>query len=153
MVVKRINTNLPYVSLNGKRKNDEENKRAARRTIKFIGEWNDDPQTTASIVRRAPDAVIKGISNTALNILRNPDIELSPRQKQVFSKYRDTISLLASRKQSLRRKRQHLLTQEGGAFPLIGALLPFLIKTGISLLGSSILGKALSGNSGDNQQQ
>lgn len=156
MPVEEINTNVPYVGLyNAKaRKRYKDNaRRAAKHTLKFMGDWSGDPHTTASIVRSAPPEVIKGISNTALNILHNPDIRLTPAQKRIFRKYRATIALLASRKHSLRRKRQHLLTQEGGAFPILGALLPFLIKTGITLLGSSILGKALSGNSGDNQQQ
>jgi len=58
------------------------------------------------------------------------------KQKRLFNKHRKLISKLTSRKYSIPTKRK-FLTQKGGAFPLI----PILISTALSALGSAIFNK------------
>jgi hypothetical protein len=132
----------PYVRLYDGRK-------AAKRIVKFLAEWKDDPVTTQRVLRRAPDSVIKGIANLALNIEQNPDIELTSSQRSLFRKHRDIISHHTSPHVSISSKRARLTTQRGGVLPF----LPLLLKAGIGLLGSGILGPLFNKVFGNNEQQ
>lgn len=92
-----------------------------------------DPSAYRSVVRAAPDSVLKSICNAALNVERG-EIKLSPSQKTLFRQHRQQIANLTSRRVGLHSKRR-ILEQRGGAF-----WIPALIGAAISGLGSAIFG-------------
>jgi hypothetical protein len=105
---------------------------AVERTVKYIGVCR-DPAAYRSVVRAAPDSVLKAICNAALNVERG-EIKLSPARKTLFRQHRQQIANLTSRRVGLASKRR-ILEQSGGAF-----WIPTLIGAAISALGSAIFG-------------
>jgi hypothetical protein len=105
---------------------------AVERTVKYIGVCR-DPVAYRSVVRAAPDSVLKAICNAALNVERG-EIKLSPARKTLFRQHRQQIANLTSRRVGLASKRR-ILEQSGGAF-----WIPTLIGAAISALGSAIFG-------------
>lgn len=112
-----------------------------KRTVKYLSVCR-DPQIRQLVLRKSSDAVIKAICNAALNAERG-DVSLSPAQKRLFARHRKGITLLTSRKISLKKKRQALV-QRGG---FLQFLLPALLGPVISAVGNLLF------NRGGNQQQ
>lgn len=114
------------------RKND------LKRTIKYLSVCP-DPKIQSMILKRAPDPVYKAIFNAAYNIAENPDIVIPKKEKRLFKRHRRGIEFLVNRSISFKKKRKAL--QKGGAFPLLGLILPAIISTAISALGSAFLNR------------
>jgi hypothetical protein len=112
-------------------------KLAAKRTVKYLSVCK-DPRAYSSVVRSAPDDVIRAIANAAYNVQRGP-IPLSPAQKAIFRTHRQTIATLASPQASIKRKRALAESQKGG-FPF----LPLLIGSALAALGGRLFGGATS---------
>jgi hypothetical protein len=107
-------------------------KAAVEQTVKYIGVCK-EPCAYRSVVRAAPDSVLKTICNAALNVERG-GIKLSPAQKTLFRQHRQQIANLTSHRVGLPSKRR-ILEQRGGAF-----WIPALIGAAISGLGSALFG-------------
>jgi len=107
--------------------------------LKFLTHCN-DRNVTRQILKGAPDSVIKGISNAALNAEQG-DVHISPQNQKLFSQHRTKIHKLTLRKVPIATKRR-LLLQQGGSF--LGVIAPLLA----SVIGS--IGGALF-NRGGNQ--
>jgi len=54
-----------------------------KRTVKYLSVVR-DPKVYNSIVKTAPDAVIKSICDAALNVQRGDRVSLKPSQKALF---------------------------------------------------------------------
>ncbi len=102
-------------------------------TAKYLATCN-NPQAYRAVVRAAPDSAIRAICNAALNVERGDVIQLSPKQKALFRKYRKHIAILTSNA-SIKRKRSTLQSQKGGFF-----FIPPLILAALGALGSGALG-------------
>lgn len=79
-------------------------------------------QVVKSTIAAAPPSVIKVLSNAALNAQRGR-VSLGPKEIHEFSRHRPLFKILSSRSTSVNRKRRAILSQKGGAFPLIPLLL------------------------------
>ena len=108
-----------------------------KRTIKFIGVCN-DPRVQRELLRSAPDPVYKSICNAFFNVAENPDINLSPKQRKVLSRYQPVIRKILAPK--VRRKVKRKIIQRGGGL-FLAALLPAVISTALSFLGSAFIKK------------
>ena len=106
-----------------------------KRTIKFLAIPHNH-QIQKAILKSSSDSVIKAICNAAYNIHQNPELHLAPKQRTLFRKNRQTIFKLTSPKITIPKKRKIL--QRGGG-PLLFALLPALLSTAISALGSAFI--------------
>jgi hypothetical protein len=104
-----------------------------KRSIKFLAVCR-DPKVVSSVVRSAPDDVIKTICNAALNVQRGGRVALSSAEKSLFRNHGGQIAKLVSKKVSLKSKRK-LLSQRGGAF-----FIPALIGAALGGLGSALFG-------------
>jgi hypothetical protein len=109
-------------------------KSLVKRTVKYLSVCS-NPRAYNSVLKGAPDEVIKAICNAALNIEQG-DIRLSPAQRQLFSAHRGKISKLTSRGGDLKGKRNLIQSQKGG-FPFI----PVLIGTAVGALGGKLFGE------------
>ncbi len=107
-------------------------KSAVEHTVRYIGICN-NPSAYRSVIRAAPDSVLKTICNAALNVERG-GIKLSPARKTLFRQHRKKIAKLTSRRVGQSSKRR-ILEQRGGAF-----WIPALIGAAISGLGSALFG-------------
>jgi hypothetical protein len=107
-------------------------KSTVENTVKYIGVCC-EPSAYRSVVRAAPDSVVKTICNAALNVERGA-IKLSPSQKALFRQHRQQIAKLTSRRVGLPSKRR-VLEQRGGAF-----WIPALIGAALGGLGSTLFG-------------
>ena len=108
--------------------------KVARRYLKFI-EVQKNPKVIKSLIQNSPDSVIKGICNCALNTC-NGSVHLTKKQKQLFGRHRALIAHLTDKKKSIKSKRE-IINQKGGA----GFLIPLLISTALSALGSGVFGQ------------
>ena len=86
------------------------------------------------IFRSAPDPVIKAVSNVALNALSGDVAHFNPKQKQVLTKHKGKIRILAGRGIPLARKRRLLV---GGALPF----LPIIIGSILGSVGERLYNK------------
>ena len=93
----------------------------AKHTIKFLSH-SPENRITRAILASAPDALIRAISNAALNVQQNPDVKLDAATRNLFSSYKRSFDILSDRKISVEQKRKHL-TQKGGAIPFLAPLL------------------------------
>jgi hypothetical protein len=107
-------------------------KSAVKNTVKYIGVCG-EPSAYRSVLRAAPDAVVKTICNAALNVERG-GIQLSPSHKALFRQHRQQIAKLTSKRVGLPTKRK-ILEQRGGAF-----WIPALIGAALGGLGSTLFG-------------
>ena len=110
--------------------------------IKFLGVCK-DPRLQRYILQRSPDSVYKAICNAFYNVAQNRDIGLSSRQRRKFSKHRKLIKRLISPEIKLKNKRSAL--QRGGSL-FLGTLLPLVIGTAMSYLGSKFLNNSSDGH-------
>ena len=106
-------------------------KSLVKRTVKYLSVCS-NPRAYNSVLKGAPDEVIKAICNAALNIEQG-DIRLSPAQRRLFSAHRKTISKITSRTVDLKSKRNIIQSQKGGYF-----VVPFLIGAALLALGGSL---------------
>ncbi len=113
-----------------------------KRTIKYLATSSgSDPRIQKYILRTAPDSVIKSICNAALNA-RQGDIQLAEPLKEQLVRHRPTIEKILSRQISVDEKRKTLLKSKsrgGQSGKGIGVILPFLLQTLLSGLGSSFI--------------
>jgi hypothetical protein len=110
------------------------NNKTIKRTIKFLAS-NYNKNAHREVVRGAPDKVIKLISDAALNVLKNPQIPLTKKEKNAFLKNKRLISSLSDKKKSLAYKRKAI--QSGGGFGVI----PLILSTVLGTVGSAIINK------------
>lgn len=103
-----------------------------KRYVKFLAVCK-DPQLLRSALVRAPDSVIKVISNAALNALKG-DIPLTDDLKKKFRAKKTLFNILSTKKTSLRQKRSAIL-QKGGALGLI----PLILTAVLSTVGSALI--------------
>jgi hypothetical protein len=107
-----------------------------KRTIKYLVVCT-DPRACRTVIRAAPDSVIRAISDAAYNVEQG-DIELSPAQKAFFRKHQHIVATLTCPQIGIQRKRR-IIMQKGG-FPF----LPILIGSALGALGSRLFGGAAS---------
>ena len=93
------------------------------------------PKILRTTISRAPNSVIKSISDVALNAMHGGGIKLSKRQRDLFAKRRSVFNILINRKVALARKRKVLV---GKGFL---AILPLLISTVLGAIGPQLLKK------------
>jgi hypothetical protein len=105
-----------------------------KRTVKYLSVCS-NPRAYNSVLKGAPDEVIKAICNAALNIEQG-DIRLSPAQRHLFSAHREKISNTTSRIGVLKSKRNIIQSQKSG-FPSI----PILLGAALCGLGPQLFGK------------
>ena len=112
----------------GKKNN---NLKVVKRTSKYIA-VAPDQQTVKSVLKRAPDGVIRAIANAALNA-RSGDVQIPPQFKALFRHHNHDFDLLTNRRVSLKTKRQRI--QRGGVLPIIA---PF-IATVLGSIGGEFI--------------
>ncbi len=118
------------------------NQKAIKRTVKYLATTR-NPRIQQLILRTTPVSVIKSICNAALNAQRG-EIKLSSTQKRALTKYRALIETLVDESVPIERKRANLvrstspaaLKQKGKG---IGFLIPILLSTVLSTLGSTFM--------------
>lgn len=98
-----------------------------KRYIKLLA-TNPDPVLTQSLLRAAPDEVIKTICNAAYNLTNGGAVKLSNAQKRFFRKYKTPITKLVQPEPSIKQKRR-VLEQSGG-----GLFVPLLLSTILPIL-------------------
>ena len=91
------------------------------------------PKILRNSIYRAPNSVIKSISDVALNAMHGAGIKLSHRQRAIFAKKRSVFNILINRKVALARKRKALV---GKGFL---AILPVLLSTVLGAIGPQLL--------------
>ena len=104
--------------------------RPVKTYIKFLAICR-DTNNRKCILKKAPDEVIKAISNAALNVARG-DVHLSPAQRILLNRYKSDFVPLIERKTPLAKKRK-VLSQKGGL-----AILPVILSSVLSALGSTL---------------
>ena len=109
---------------------------SVRRAIKFLSSCK-DPLVQATVIKRAPDPLLKHICNAALNAERG-DVRFSAAQKRELRKYRQAIARLTNKKIALPSKRRALVQKGGG---IAAAILPIILSGVLSSLGNSIFSK------------
>lgn len=103
--------------------------------LKFLSVCN-NPNILSSVLRTAPDNVIKRICDAALNAAKG-EIPIDDHKKKLFGRNRKIFSQLIDRSIPIKRKRNLLANQRGGALPLI----PILLSTVLSVVGSLLFKK------------
>ena len=106
-----------------------------KRVVKFLGICQ-DPRLQLRILQQAPDSVYKSICNAFYNIAQNPDFQLPIKHRHRFSKYNRIITNIISPQVSIKKKRK--IIQRGG-FPFLGVILPAVISTALSFIGSKFI--------------
>jgi hypothetical protein len=106
-------------------------KSLVKRTVKYLSVCS-NPRAYNSVLRAAPDEVIKAICNAALNIEQG-DIRLSPAQRHLFAANRKTIAKITSRTGDLKSKRNIIQSQKGGF-----SFLPILLTAALCGLGPQL---------------
>lgn len=112
----------------GKKSTSKNN--VTKRTVKYLAVVK-DRQLLKHILQKAPDDVVKTISDIALNALKGP-VNLTPAQRRLFSQHRKPIETLAQRGVGIKQKRK-LLLQNGGF-----AWIPALIGGIAGILGGKL---------------
>ena len=88
------------------------------------------------ILQSSDSDLIKCICEISLNLLRGV-IPVSTSHKKKLKRHKNLLKLLIDKKESIKKKRQHL-TQRGGGF------LSLLIPPALSILGN-LISKAVTG--------
>lgn len=111
-----------------------------RAILNFLSVW-DDPKESRAVVSKASDNVIKGIVNSVLNVERSEHLKgkLDPALRRKLSRHRVQIAKITSGRGTIKTKRR-LILQRGGSFL---SLLPILLSTVLSTIGSAVLPKIL----------
>ena len=106
-------------------------KSLVKRTVKYLSVCS-NPRAYSSVLKGAPDEVVKAICNEALDIEQG-DIHLTPAQRRLFSAHRKTISKITSPTVDLKSKRNLIQSQKGGY-----SVVPFLIGAALLALGGNL---------------
>jgi hypothetical protein len=130
-----LDTNTGYFAMASQLSNTRKH---TKHTIKYLACCT-DPQAYTAVVRAAPSGVIRGICNAAINVQQG-DIDLSPKQKTLFSAHQDDIATLTSPDIRLARKRKIIESQTGGFF-----FIPALIGAALGAIGSHVIGSLVGG--------
>jgi len=102
--------------------------------LKFLRNCN-QKKLVGSIIKFAPDDVIKRICDAALNVQQG-DVKLSKREKEFFRNQKKTFKKLISTSIPIEKKRKFLTrNQIGGGVPFV----PALLNTVFNSLGSTFL--------------
>lgn len=109
--------------------------KGTKRTVKYLAVCH-NPRLQREILRAAPDGVYKSICNAFYNVAENPEIALSKKHKQVFTKHHRLVQQIISPQVKLKRKRK-IIQRGGGIF--LAAILPAVISTALSFLGSTFI--------------
>ena len=107
-------------NLRSYRKRISNKQKVVKRTIKFLS-VAPDSKVAKAVLQRAPDAVIRAISNAALNA-RQGAVAVPPQLKQLFRHHNHHFDYLIDRTRPIALKRR-LVLQNGGALPIIVPLL------------------------------
>lgn len=105
-----------------------------KHTIKYLSHGPEN-KIVRAILASSSDALIRALSNAALNVQRNPSLRIEPANRNLFSTYSRTFDTLTDRNIPIEAKRKHL-SQTGGAIGLI----PILLSTALSL-GSGFISR------------
>ena len=106
-----------------------------KQTVKYLAVCK-DPRIQREILRTASDTVYKSICNAFFNVAENPDINISPKLRQGLRRHGPSIQQLLEPKLNIKRKRK--IIQRGGG-PFLALLLPSVLSTALSFLGSAFL--------------
>ena len=112
-----------------------------KRTLKFLSVCH-DPRLQRYILKHARDDTYKSICNAVVNIAQNPEVRRLPRQLKhslTNKNNRKLVSDLLSPKVAIKRKREII---QSGSGLFLGTVLPLLLSTAFSTLGSAFLGRA-----------
>ena len=110
-----------------------------KRTLKFIS-ISPDPKIVRAMILKAPDAVIRAMSNAALNAHQG-EVADPLHLKKLFRKHNRIFDTLIDRRRSLAEKRR-VLVQRGGALPIIAPL----IATVLGSIGGEFISKIFRNN-------
>lgn len=121
----------------GKRKNNTA--KVVKRTVKYLS-VAPDTSIVKSILQRAPDGVIRAISNAALNA-RSGEVNVPPHLRSIFRKYNHHFDILTDKRRPLKQKRR-LLIQQGGILPIIAPL----IATVLGSIGGEFISRIFRKN-------
>ena len=88
-----------------------------------------------AILEQAKTDVVKCFSDICLNICQEK-FDLTQSERTALSRYKNDIRALADRKVNLANKKQILIKQSGGAFPV--ALLAPILSVALTLLAEQI---------------
>ena len=106
-----------------------------KHTVKFLSHGPEN-KIVRAILASSSDAVIKAISNAALNVQQNPRLKINPAKRNLFYTYSRTFDILKNRAIPIEAKRKFIKQQAGGAI----GLFPILLSTALSL-GSGFISK------------
>ena len=109
--------------------------KTVKHAVKWIADQKKNSVTVCKYLQSAPNGVIKGIVNAALNLEQNPGVNLSKNQKRFFARKRKYISFLTNPKIGFQQKRKAL--QAGGFIPV--AILALILTTVIGALATKFL--------------
>jgi hypothetical protein len=102
--------------------------KTVKHTVKYLSHGPEN-KIVRAILASSSDALIKAISNAALNVRQNPTLKIEPANRNLFSSYSRTFDILANRGIPIESKRKYLKHQKGGALGLI----PILLSTALSI--------------------
>ena len=103
-----------------KLKRKSHKQKLVKRTVKFLS-VAPDSKVAKAVIQKAPDAIIRAISNAALNA-RQGAVSVPPHLKTLFRHHNHYFDFLIDRKRPIALKRR-LILQTGGALPIIVPLL------------------------------
>ena len=109
---------------------------ALKDTIKFLS-FCQDKRIHKDILSRAPPNVITRIYDAALNV-REGQVILSKKQKQLLARHRKTIEKLLTKSVPVERKRRVLVQQGGG---IAAVIIPVILSAVLEALGSKLFKK------------
>ena len=113
--------------------------KVVKRTVKFLS-VAPDSKIAKAVLKKAPDAVIRAISNAALNG-RQGAVAVPPQLKPLFRHHTHHFDYLIDRIRPIALKRR-LILQTGGAFPIIFPLL----ATFLGSIGGEFISKLFRKN-------
>ena len=111
-------------------------KSTLKRAVKFLATCR-DPVIFSTVLRRAPEGLLKQICNAALNAERG-DVQFTSGQKKILRRHRKFIAGLTSKNIKLSAKRRFVLQRGGGIAAII---LPLILSGVLSSIGSSLFSK------------
>ena len=109
---------------------------ALKDTITFLS-FCQDKRIHKDILSRAPPNVIKRICDAALNV-REGQVILSKKQKQLLARHRKTIEKLLTKSVPVERKRRVPVQQGGG---IAAVIIPVILSAVFEALGSKLFKK------------
>ena len=108
---------------------------STKRTVKYLAICH-NPRIQREVLRSAPYGVYKSICNAAFNVAENPDIIIPNKQRRFFRSHHRIIKKLIDPKCPIQSKK-NTIQRGGGLF--LATVLPFLISTALSYLGSAFI--------------